>query len=315
MAAWRDLETRVAELEAGRRVEGEVARRAISSYPRIARDLALARRISPDGSLARRLGRVYARLHRSIHRPARNLVHDLGVLFGREIPEIAFEIRHRIGAVAAGFVLTAGAGWWLIASYPDLVGLIASAEMIETVEGGRLWTDDLLNIMPPSILAAGIFTNNLVVSLTAFCLGSIFGLGTIYIVGLNGFLIGAMFAFAARADLAGRLAEFVVAHGFVELSVIFIVSAAGFCVGEAIARPGHRSRSEAFHRAATRGGKLLLPCGLFLVGAGLIEGYVSPNPAFPLAARLAIGIAYWVVLLMVFGVFGPLRPKLRNKSV
>jgi hypothetical protein len=38
---------------------------------------------------------------------------------------------------------------------------------------------------------------------------------------------------------------------------------------------------------------------VFLVGAGLIEGYVSSNPHVPLGARAAIGVGYWLVMLAV----------------
>ena len=36
---------------------------------------------------------------------------------------------------------------------------------------------------------------------------------------------------------------------------------------------------------------------MLLVGAGLIEGYVSPNPRFALPARVAIGVSYWLFML------------------
>lgn len=304
---WRDLESNLAEVEDTGRIEGQAALRAVHRYPEVARDLALARRLSPDGALARRLERIYARLHRSLYRPATNLRADLKSLFCREVPEIAHELRHRIVVVAAGFAVAMAAGWWMVDTQPGFVGLFASQEMIEDVQGGELWTDGLLNVVPSSVLSARIFTNNILVSLTVFCLGAVYGLGTIYIIGMNGLLIGGVFAFTARHELAGGLAEFVVAHGFVELSVIAIAGAAGFSLGEAIARPGHRTRTAAFRRAASRGAKLMFVCCLFLVGAGLIEGYVSPNPAFPLPLRLAIGITYWVVLMLVLGAFGPLR--------
>jgi hypothetical protein len=33
------------------------------------------------------------------------------------------------------------------------------------------------------------------------------------------------------------------------------------------------------------------------VGAGFIEGYVSPNASFTLPARIAIGVSYWLFML------------------
>jgi hypothetical protein len=43
----------------------------------------------------------------------------------------------------------------------------------------------------------------------------------------------------------------------------------------------------------------MLVCLVFLVGAGLIEGFVSPNPTFTLAARAVIGTCYMVIFVAV----------------
>ena len=210
----------------------------------------------------------------------------------------AWQLRWHIASVSLGFCLAGCAGWWLVASYPELIGLFASEAMIEKVQSGELWTDDLLNVTPSSMLSLGILTNNIVVTLSAASLGVFYGLGTIYIIGLNGLMLGGVFAFTAQHGLAGRLFEFVCAHGFVELSVIAIGGAVGFYIGEAIARPGHLARVESFRRAVSRTSALIVVCVVFLVGAGLIEGYVSPDDRFSLAMRLIIGLGYWVLFLL-----------------
>jgi hypothetical protein len=118
---------------------------------------------------------------------------------------------------------------------------------------------------------------------------------------MNGMMLGGIFAFTAQYGLAQRLLEFIVAHGFVELSVIVVAGAIGVSFGEALARPGRKTRAAAFQRATMRGAKLMALCILFLIGAGLIEGYVSPNPDFSFAARLAVGLAYFVIFLLIVG--------------
>lgn len=300
---WRDLAASLDELDSRTRTDAKTVFAAVRSYPETARDLATARRVAPNSALVRQLGQAYARLHRSLFRPPSNLRHDLARLLVHDAPAVAHELRYRIFGVAVGFLLAAGAGWWLVTSHPGLVYLFASEQMIEAVENGELWTDGLLNVMPSSVLAVSILTNNIAVALTAVCLGCVYGLGTVYIVALNGIMIGGAFAFAAQHQLAMRLLEFIVAHGFVELSIIFIASAIGFSIGEALARPAHRTRRQAFQRAAMRGTVLLAPCVLFLVAAGVIEGYVSPNPAIPVVAKLAIGLGAWLILLLALGMF------------
>jgi hypothetical protein len=127
----------------------------------------------------------------------------------------------------------------------------------------------------------------------------VFGLGTVYILGLNGVMLGAVFAFTSLHGLGDDLFTFVVAHGCVEISVMCLSGAAGAAVGEALIRPGTTPRAESFQRAALQSGKLILACVLLLVGAGVIEGYISPNPGFSLETRIAIGLSYWFLMLAV----------------
>lgn len=309
--AWRSFEEELTELEGRKPVASERVLDAMRQYPEIARDVAIARRTAPSSAITRRLQQIYARTHRLIHRAPRSWREDLNRLVTRDAPRAASRLKWHIGSVSIGFVLAACAGWWLVATYPELAGLFASEAMIEQVQAGELWTDDLLNIMPSSLLSVSILTNNIVVALTAVSLGVLYGLGTIYIIGLNGLMLGGVFAFTAEHGMADRLFEFVCAHGFVELSVIAVAGAIGFFIGEAIARPGHRSRVGAFRHAVGVSGPLILVCVIFLVGAGLIEGYISPDERFSLTMRLVVGLGYWVLFLLVLAGF-PKLPAARS---
>jgi len=236
-----------------------------------------------------------------IHRRPGNVRDALTGLFRDGAARVAFELRGRIAAVTALFLASAAAGWWLVHRYPELAALFASEQMINGVQRGELWTDGLINIMPSALLSLGIMSNNIVVTLSAFTLGALYGLGTLYIVGMNGLMLGGVFALTAQYALEARLAEFVVAHGIVEISVMLPAAAAGVELGEALARPGNRSRTDAFREAVRRAGQLLPVCVVFLVGAGLIEGCVSPDPHFTMAQRTDIGVGYWLLLMLVVG--------------
>jgi uncharacterized membrane protein SpoIIM required for sporulation len=197
--------------------------------------------------------------------------------------------------------------------FPDLARLFASQEMINAVERGELWTDGMLNVVPSSVASVQILTNNVMVSLFAFVAGFLFGLGTLYIVGLNGMMLGAMFAMCAQHGMDGRLFEFIVAHGPVELSCICISGAAGAAVGEALMRPALQSRSAAFAAACRRSADVLFVVVLLLIGCGLIEGFISPDPDMPLATRMTVGIGYFLLMLVLLS--GGLSARARRASV
>lgn len=299
LGVWQEVSRQLQIVERGKSAPPESVLAVVRTYPEIARDLAIARREAPAGRLTKYLEQTYLHLHRIIFRPPSNLSNDVRSLFLRDAAAIAAQLRWHIAWIAALFAGSALAGAWLVATYPELVSLFASEQMIDQVSRGVLWTDDLLNVFPSSVLAVQIFTNNIVVSLFAVCLGVLYGLGSIYLIALNGLMLGGAFAFTARHDMAGRLFEFIAAHGFVELSVICLAGAVGASLGEALARPAQMTRAAAFQAATRRGSKLMVVCLTFLVGAGLIEGYVSPNPAYSLSARLAIGLGYWAIFALV----------------
>ncbi|MEM8660928.1 MAG: stage II sporulation protein M [Pseudomonadota bacterium] len=309
---WQAIADELPALADSKPLSIDQVRAALRHYPELARDLAIARDASAASRLTAHLEYLYTGLHRAIFRPHKAKLTSLNQLFRRDIPAAAYELRWSIFSVSIGFLLAGLAGWWLVQTYPELAALVASREMIDTLQEGELWTDGLLNIIPPSVLSVQIFANNIMVALTAMSLGVLYGLGTIYIIGLNGLMIGGVFALTHQHDMAGRLFEFVCAHGFVELSIIAISAAVGFSIGESLARPGRLPRLVAFQRAVQRGARLMVLCVLFLVGAGIIEGYVSPNPNYDLTSRLLIGIAYWV--LMIWALFGWPLPRRTGAS-
>lgn len=308
---WRDVAAKLDSVERGRHADPEAVTKVIAAYPEIARDLAIARREAPRGPLTRQLERIYLELHRSIFRAPSRMRHDLAALFVTDAAKIAAALRWHIVWVTALFFASASAGAWLVNQYPELVGLFASEAMIEQVQSGQLWTEGLLNVVPSSLLAVQIFTNNISVALFALVIGIFYGLGTAYIIGMNGLMLGAVFSYTAQHGLAERLFEFIAAHGFVELSVIMVAGACGVSLGEALARPGRDTRVVAFQRASMRAAKLMVVCCAFLVGAGVIEGYVSPNPSYSLAIRLCIGLGYLALFVIVLsGALGRLpRPR------
>jgi len=276
------------------------AQRYIERYRTLAADLATSRRLLPQGSTTTlALESLYATAHAAIDRAPRHGVAVLRHLFAVRIPASIASLRRTILWIALLFALSAGAGLWLISQYPELIGLVASPAMIEKVEHGQLWTADILNVTPSSVMSVRILSNNITVSIFAFCTGVFFGLGAFYVTALNGLMLGALFAFTHQHGLDGELAKFALAHGPVELSVMCIAAAAGSAIGEALIRPDAPTRRESFERAASRVGPALFACALLLIVCGFIEGFVSPNPRIPTGPRVIIGLGYWGLMLLM----------------
>ncbi len=299
LALWRGARMRALALRRRRGSGVDDALAAVDAYRRAAHEAGIVRAAGDTdaGAAREHLEAVYSDLHDAIHRPARRAGEALLALFRDEVPAALHAMRGHLVAVTLLFVTATVTGFWLIYTYPDLIELFASEQMVATVERGELWTDGLLNVMPSSVISVQILTNNIVVSLFAYCSGIIFGLGTFYLIGLNGLLLGTAFALTSQHDIGGRLFDFVVAHGCVELSCICIAGAAGAYLGESLIRPGERTRGAAFRAAAAVSLRVMLALTVLLFFCGFIEGYVSPNPEVPRWARVTIGIGYWLFMI------------------
>jgi uncharacterized membrane protein SpoIIM required for sporulation len=294
--AWRGIVRSTTELRRQRRATIDESLSAVEAYRGLARDLATARRLAPGSRTAAGLESLYGQLHALISRRPRGGGAALMALLRVDIPQAAAELRSRILGMAVLMALSALMGWWLITAFPTLIGLVAGEEMIARVEQGHLWTEGIINIMPSSILSVHILANNIVVSVFAFCAGIFLGLGTFYLVALNGLMLGGTFAFVHQHGLALALFTFIIAHGPVELSVICVAGATGIALGESIVRPKSGTRRDSFQACAHRVGPVLLLCAALLVGCGFIEGFISPDPRFPPASRITIGVSYWVIM-------------------
>lgn len=296
---WRRLE-QLLHTQRGRKDQSsEEALEFINHYRSMSRDVSLARHVLPGSRITIYLESLLAQANDLIHRRHYPLRLELLRFLRDEIPAAVRELYRPIVFSFVIFVLSGLFGWWLVSTYPELVSLVASEEMIRTVQRGSLWTDDLLNVLPPAFLSVSILTNNIMVTLFAFALGVFYGLGTIYIMGLNGLMLGGVFAFTHQYGMADRLFEFVIAHGMVEISVIILAGAAGMKMGEALIRPGQLTRATAFQQAISKAGKLIALGVPLLIGAGIIEGNISPNHQYDLTVRITVGMCYWLVMVVL----------------
>ena len=310
---WRRHETLLQTQRGRKDLDSSETLEFVNGYRSLSRDVSLARNALPNSQITIYLESLLLRSFDLVHRKPYNLFRQFIYMLRYELPLVIRELRGAILISVSIFVVSALIGWWLVYTYPELAALFASPKMIETVQKGGLWTDDLLNVVPSSILSFGIMTNNIVVAMSAFVLGTLYGLGTLYMMSLNGAMLGGVFAFTWRYHLAGRLFEFVIAHGVVELSVIVLAGAAGMKIGEALVRPGQLTRRDAFNKAASNASKVIVVGALLLIGSGIIEGNISPNPAFNLTTRVSIGVGYGIFMILLLS--GRLWPRRKTLTV
>ncbi|MFV9503198.1 MAG: stage II sporulation protein M [Oscillochloridaceae bacterium umkhey_bin13] len=272
-------------------------------YRRAAADLAVARRDLPDHPVVTFLNSLVARGHGALYRETgTNGAARLRRFFSADFPQTFRATWPATLAAFLMFILPALAGYLITLDDPGMAGVLlpGTDPIVAEIQAGNEWW---LRINDGrSQASAEIMTNNIGVAFRVFAGGVTLGLYTLYILALNGLLLGIIAGAAQRFDFAANLWGFVAAHGVVELSVIFIAGGAGLQLGWAILRPGTLTRRAALVVAARRALLLILGCVPLLVLAGLIEAFISPSD-LPVAIKLAVallsGLALAVYLLGV----------------
>jgi len=138
--------------------------------------------------------------------------------------------------------------------------------------------------------------NNIQVSLLAFASGLTAGLLTLWVLFFNGLMIGTLTGLTAFHGIGFELWTFVIGHGMIELSVIFMAGGSGLMLGWAILRPGLLRRRDALAQAARKAVYLLLGAVPWLIVAGSIEGFISPNEDIAIPIKWTVGIVSGILL-------------------
>jgi uncharacterized membrane protein SpoIIM required for sporulation len=279
-----------------RKLHREEVRELGRIYRRTASDLAIARAESRDPRLVNYLNSLVIRAHGRIYRSDAQGGQRIRNFFWRDFPQ-TFRRTWRYTAVAFGvfwlFTAIAFFGTRHDPDFSEFAGV--SPYFREVVINHRTHWWERLN-EANQVGSSQIFTNNIGVTFYAFAMGAMLGLGTLYVMAFNGASFGAIIALTYRAGFGNDLLlGFVISHGVIELSCIFIAGGAGLLIGTALVMPGDLSRADALKSRGLEAVRLIIGCVPLLVIAGIIEGFISPQPITPII-KIGIGVLTGIAL-------------------
>src|ERR1700723_1644650 len=250
-------------------------------YRQTASDLAIVREDSTSNQLSAYLNSLLGRAHNLIYMGHRPKISELRKFYTETYPQVFRETFPQTMLAFGIFLVTA---------------LAAFAQTMDTIEKREMWTHSIVTVKP--LAASAIMTNNLSVSFTTFALGITAGVGTAWMMVVNGLLLGVIGAATWHAGMAEQLWSFVAPHGVLELPAIFIAGGAGFEIARGMLFPGLLPRRESLALAGGRAARLVLGTIPMLIVAGTIEGFFLPSDfAVPLkflfaAVMFAALVAY-----------------------
>ena len=174
-------------------------------------------------------------------------------------------------------------------------------DLITRLERQELWFDIPVAERPG--MAVGLMTNNIGVAFRAFAGGVLAGLFTLYILVLNGLLLGAVSGLAFHYGVGQGLWNFVIGHGVIELSIICFAGGAGLMLGNAILHRGQRTLKESLLTRGLDAIKIATGAALMLVVAAIIEAFWSPAP-LPATLKYVVGAGLWLLVFLYLALAG-----------
>ena len=303
--AWQRLEAIVDRLysRGPRRTSPQDLRELIELYPAVCADLARLRAWSADPAIVGPLNRLVTRAHGQIYRGGPRRSWRLSTFFLVRYPRLVRETwkftlaSFLLGAISALMAFSA------VQRSPDVVADILGQGDREFY-GPKSAADirERFGHEGNPLLSSFVITNNIRVALLAFALGITFGVGTVYMILVNGAMLGGIAGAFAKSGIQPQFWMVILPHGALELSAVVVAGGAGLLMGHALWCPGERTRRRALREEAVRAMQLAVGLIPAFAIAGLFEGLVTPSDAIPEALKVFLGLAaaavFWLYLLL-----------------
>jgi len=270
-------------------------------YRQIAADLASVREDPMSQRWADSLNQLLARAHNLIYMGKRARRAGILEFYRHGFPQVFRQTFPYTLAAFAIFLAAAILGFLACLGDPSFQRFLLGPHMSDTIERRQMWTDSILTIKP--LASSAIMTNNLSVAFTTFAFGIMGGVGTAYLMVLNGLMIGVIGEACWQAGMSLRLWSFIAPHGVLELPSILITGGAGLLVARGLLFPGSLPRRDSLIVYGGKGVRLALGVIPLLVAAGVLEAFFSPS-SLPVPTKFACALVGGALLILYLGLGG-----------
>lgn len=299
-AARREEWARLDELSRRRRLSGAEVDELVDRYRAASSDLADAKTSAGRSVHGDHISTMLARARLRLTGAPENVMRQIPRFFALQLPAALYRMRWATLIIALGFIAVGTVTALWVSGDPALVATLGSRlELEEYAENGFT---EYYSENPAAVFAGTVWTNNWWIAAQCVLFG-ITGVWPIMMLVQNavnvGVAAGVMIAFG-RGDV---FVLYILPHGMLELTSLFVAAAAGLSIFWAWVAPGRRTRGESLAAAgrslATIAVGLLFALGL----SGLIEGFVTAQP-WPWPVKIGIGAAALALFLVYMVVVG-----------
>lgn len=299
VAVHRQEWDRLDVLSGRRRLTGAESDEFLGLYERVSTHLSMVSSIEPDAIVSADLSARISRARTRFTGARTSLPEEIATFFVYSLPAALYRIRVLTVVLGLVFcVIALAAGLWAANTPGVLKAMGSDADLRQYVQHDFV---DYYSENPAASFAGAVWTNNALIAGMCVAFG-ISGLYVPYVLYQNAVSVGMAGGLMSSLGELDTFFLYILPHGFMELTAVFIAGAAGLRIFWAWVAPGARTRIQSL---AVEGRSLMtVALGLVLVlfVSGLVEGFVTPS-ALPHWMRLGIGLlvlaGYWTYTLVL----------------
>ncbi|SKB81775.1 Uncharacterized membrane protein SpoIIM, required for sporulation [Salegentibacter holothuriorum] len=275
-------------------------------YIEVSDHLSYSKTFYPKSNTTSYLNQLTVAAHQRIYKNKKESRNRFITFFTREFPLFFYSFQKQLLLSFLIFVLFSAVGAFSAASDHTFVrSILGDAYVNMTLQ--NIAEGDPMAVykkMAETDMFLGITINNIRVSLMAFSMGILAGIGTVFILMQNAVMLGSFQYFFYDQGLLWESARTIWIHGTIEISVIIIAGCAGLVVGKSILFPGTYTRLISFVKGVKNGLKIVISTIPFFIIAGFLEGFVTRQTQMPdWLAILIIGSS--LALILFYYIFYP----------
>jgi uncharacterized membrane protein SpoIIM required for sporulation len=301
---WQQLEQTITTFNKKRkRITGEDITKFYRLYQKAAQNLSYCQTYYENEEVTVYLNGLVSKSHNLLYKDQISSIKQIRYFFSTKFIGLLLEQWKFVIIAMCLFILGAIGSFFSVINDPQHIYSILPTEMAQGISPESLGSHNVDT--DSSLMSAAIMTNNIRVAFLAFAGGVTFGLLTIYLMINNGILLGALAALYMQHDKSYDFWAYIVPHGMIELTAIFIAGGAGLLMGYKLFVPGSFTRGYQLKTQAKRSVQLLLGTIPLFIIAGIIEGFITPA-AIPLEAKYIVAIIT-VAGLVLYVLLGKLK--------
>ncbi|WP_188829355.1 stage II sporulation protein M [Nocardia camponoti] len=281
---------RLTRLASQRKLTGAETDELVRTYRDTSAQLAKLRDHHADPEIVSGLSQLLTRARGRVLAARTRPVRELGRFFTWHFPIALYRSWPWWVATGLVFLLVAtviGVGIDQSAQWREAFGVPEGDHSWLTGPGGKFET--YYTEHSNEAFATRVWTNNAWVSAIALFTGVLI-LPAVYAMYMNSMNLGTTGGLMADAGRLDSFFGFILPHGTLELTSLFVAGGVGLQLGWSLIDPGKRSRAVAMARQGRAAATVALGLIAVLLVCGLIEGFVTPSP-LPAPVRIAIGFA------------------------